>query len=255
MDVRSLRALLVGGLLALTSVTFAAAQTTARPPVGGCGSAPDAMIFYVAHGGDGACGPGCSDWIAAEGTVQFDTFKRLIAILDRQNGRKLPLVIHAFGQSNLNVAMSMGRILHDRGIDTMEGATDVAACAGKADTDCFALKRPGGPLDAALNLKNARCDIACVLMLAGGIHRSLHATTHVILTGMAIHNRMAPNVSDERRAGLTELYDSQFRAYLRDMGVDTGLLDIVDQNNAQQHATEVPVADWTRMHLVTSVTP
>ena len=58
-------------------------------------SSPDAMIFYVAHGAAGACGPGCADWIAAEGTVQWDTHKRLIAILDRQGGRKLPVVIHA----------------------------------------------------------------------------------------------------------------------------------------------------------------
>jgi hypothetical protein len=253
MDVRWLRAFLVGGLLVLASASVASAQTGARPPVGGFGSAPDAMIFYVAHGADGACGPGCSDWIAAEGTVQFDTFKRLIAILDRQNGRKLPLVIHAFGQANLNVAVSMGRILHDRGIDTADGTTEVAACAGKADADCFALKRPGGPLDATLNPKDARCDIACVLILSGGIHRTLHAGTRVILTDMAIRNRMAPNVSDERRAGLTELYDYQFRAYLREMGVDAALLDIVDQNSAQQHATEVPAADWTRLHLVTGV--
>ena len=79
------------------------------------------MIFYVAHGAPGACGPGCSDWIAAEGTVQWDTYKRLIAILDRQAGRKLPVVIHALGESNLNVATSLGRILRDRGIDTTAG--------------------------------------------------------------------------------------------------------------------------------------
>ena len=51
------------------------------------GSPPDAMIFYVAHGATGACGQGCADWIAAEGTVQWDTHKRLFAILDRQSGR------------------------------------------------------------------------------------------------------------------------------------------------------------------------
>jgi len=60
---------------------------SARPPIGDYGSPPDAMIFYVAHGAAGACGPGCADWIAAEGTVQWDTHKRLIAILDRQPPR------------------------------------------------------------------------------------------------------------------------------------------------------------------------
>jgi hypothetical protein len=36
------------------------------------------------------------------------------------------------------------------------------------------------------------------------------------------------------------------------MGVDTELLDIVDRNSEQRHATEVPQGDWARLHLVTS---
>ena len=120
----SIRAFLFGGLIAVITTGVAAGQTTTRPPVGGVGSPPDAMIFYVAHGAADACGPGCSDWIAAEGTVQFDTNRRLIAILDRQAGRKLPLVIHAWGRSNFNTATKMGRILRDRGIDATAGATE-----------------------------------------------------------------------------------------------------------------------------------
>jgi hypothetical protein len=250
MSVSLCRAFVIAALLAAT--TAASAQTTTRPPAGGVNSLPDAMIFFVAHGGDGACGPGCSDWIAAEGTVQWDTYKRLINILDRQNGKKLPLVIHAWGESNLNVAVGLGRILHERGIDTTEGTTEVAACAGKANTDCFALKRPGGPLDATLNTKDTRCDIACVLILAGGIHRTLPAGTRVILTGMEIRNRVAPNVSDEHRDSLTTIYGEQFRVYLREMGVNTELLDIVDGNNETHRAKEVPPADWARLHLVTT---
>jgi hypothetical protein len=250
-NMSALRALHFCGLIAILTTEVTMGQTTTRPPVGGVASLPDAMIFYVAHGPPGACGPGCSDWIAAEGTVQWDTHKRLIAILDRQAGRKLPLVIHSWGEANLNVAVSLGRILHDRGFDTTEGTTEVAACAGKSEADCFALKRPGGPLDAAINLSEPRCDIACVLILAGGVHRSLPAGTRMILSGMTIKNRLAPNVSEERREGLTALYGGQFRVYLREMGVDTELLDTVDSNAAQQHATEVPASDWTRLHIVT----
>jgi hypothetical protein len=248
----SLRTLLLGILIAVAASHAASAQTATRPPAGGVNSLPDAMIFYVAHGADGACGHGCSDWIAAEGTVQWDTYKRLINILDRQNGKKLPLVIHSWGESNLNVAVGLGRILHERGIDTTEGTTEVPACAGKVDADCFALKRSGGPLDAALHTKDTHCDIACVLILAGGIHRTLPPGTRVILTGMAIRNRVAPNVSDEHRDSLTTIYGEQFRVYLREMGIDTELLDIVDRNSEQRHATEVPQGDWTRLHLVTS---
>ena len=202
----SLRAAIFGALIGLISAGCAQAQDPHRPAVGGIGSPVDAMIFYVAHGADGACGKGCSEWIAAEGTVQWDTHKRLIAILDRQAGRKLPVIIHAWGDSNLNVAASLGRILRDHGIDTTAGTTEVEACHGKSETECFALKRPGGPLDAKVTLTDARCDLACVLTLAGGVHRTLPAGTKVILSGMSIRNRLAPNVSEERRQGLTALF-------------------------------------------------
>ncbi len=59
MAAASFRAILFG-LMALTAAGFAQAQAPQRPPVGGIGSPLDAMIFYVAHGADGACGPGCS---------------------------------------------------------------------------------------------------------------------------------------------------------------------------------------------------
>lgn len=244
------RAAAFGVLLSLVT-GLAPAQTPPRPPIGGFGSLPDAMIFYVAHGAPDACGQGCSDWIAAEGTVQWDTHKRLIAILDRNAGHKLPVVIHAWGESNLNVAASLGRILRDRGIDTTAGNTVVDACNGN-DTECFALKRPGGPLDARLNVTEQRCDFGCVLMLAGGVHRSLPRGTSVILGGMAIHNRLAPNVSDERREGLATLFGEQFRMYLRDMGVEQELLDIVDKNSQAHHQTEIPPSDWLRLRIVTA---
>jgi hypothetical protein len=251
----STRTAILGGVMGVVAAGFALAQVPERPPVGGIGSPPDAMIFYVAHGPAGACGQGCSEWIAAEGTVQWDTHKRLINILDRQAGRKLPVVIHSRGESNLNVATSLGRILRGRGIDTMAGPTDVEACHGRANAECFALKRPGGPLDARLNAPNdaAPCDLACVLMLAGGIHRSLPAGSSVILSGMSIHNRLAPNVSRDEREGASMRFGELFRIYLRDMGVETELLDIVDRNSEARPQTELPPAEWARLRIVTSL--
>jgi hypothetical protein len=251
----SIRAIIFGGLVNLVATGFAAAQTMQRPAIGDFGSPRDAMIFYVAHGAPGACGQGCSEWIAAEGTVQWDTYKRLLAILDRQAGRKLPVVIHSWGESNLNVATGMGRILRDRGIDTTEGTTEVQACDGKSEADCFALKRPGGPLDARMNLSQASCDLACVLVLAGGVHRRLPPGTRMILTGMAIRNRLAPNVSDEQRESLTARFGEQFRDYLRAMDVDTELLDIVERNSASRHQTELPPSEWARLRIVTTAPP
>jgi len=238
-----------GGLMLLAA--SAASAQAPRPAVGGIGSPPDAMIFYVAHGAADACGPGCSDWIAAEGTVQWDTHKRLFNILDRNAGRKLPVIIHVWGESNLNVAITLGRILRDRGIDTTVGTTEVAACSGKSEADCFALKRPGGPIEASIKWPDARCDFTCVLMLAGGVHRSLPAGTRVVLTGMFLRNRMAPTVSQEARDTLPDRFGEQFRKYLRDMGVETELLDIVDRQGESRRGVEMPPSEWARLHIVT----
>src|ERR1700682_6393725 len=84
----SVRAIISGGLVTFVAAGLAPAQTPQRPPVGGFGSPPDAMIFYVARGAADVCGQGCSEWIAAEGTVHWDTHKRLLAILVRPGGGK-----------------------------------------------------------------------------------------------------------------------------------------------------------------------
>jgi hypothetical protein len=244
-----IRTIIVSGVLAL--VATIAAQAQQRPPIGLYGSPPDAMIFYVAHGPADSCGPGCSDWIAAEGAVQWDSYKRLIAILDRQAGRKLPVVIHSWGVSNLKVASSLGRILRDRGLDATAGTTDVAACAGKPEAECFTLKRPGGPLDAKLSVSDLICDFACVLALAGGVHRSLPQGVKVVLGGRGIRNRFAPNVSTEQRESLTEYFGEQHRKYLNEMGIAPDLIDIVDRIGEGGRPVVIPPADWARLHIVT----
>jgi hypothetical protein len=195
-------------------------------------------------------GPAAPPGIAAEGTVQWDTDKRLFNILDRNPGRRLPVVIRVGGASNLSVATSLGRILRDRGIDTTVGTTEVEVCKGKSDAECFALKRTGGPLQAKMKALEAPCDLTCVLMLAGGVHRSLPAGTRMVLAGMVLRNRMAPNVSQEARDALPARYGEQFRRYLREMGVGTDLLDIVEAQDDPRRAIEVPPAEWARLHIV-----
>jgi hypothetical protein len=74
----------------------------------------------------------------------------------------------------------------------------------------------------------------------------------MILSGMFIRNRLAPNVSEERREGLTALYGEQFRRYLRDMGVEPELLDIVDGNSETRRQIEMPPSEWVRLRIVTA---
>src|SRR5579863_5912431 len=108
-----IRALVV---IATSLATLARSEEMARPPVGGVTSLPGAMIFYLAHGPEGACGPNCSQWIAAEGVVEWDTHKRLLAFLDRFGKGKAPVILNVWGEGNLNVATALGKIIRDRGL-------------------------------------------------------------------------------------------------------------------------------------------
>jgi hypothetical protein len=244
-----LRAIVIAAFAGL-AVANASAQEAARPPVGGVGSLPDAMIFYVAHGEIGACGPGCSDWIAAEGAVYWDTHKRLLAILDRIAGRKLPLVIDSRGEGNLNVAVSLGRILREHGMAATAGPTRVLACASEAAAACFAQKRAGGPLEARVDFSKAVCDFTCILILAGGVERSLAGGTRVLLSSVHIGNRLGLNVSSERREGLTTRFGEQFRNYLLHMGVDPHVMDTVEDIPERAKPVMLPPAEWSRLHIV-----
>jgi hypothetical protein len=156
-----------------------------------------------AHGPGGTCGQNCSEWTAAEGRVHWDTHKRLLALLDRVGGRKPPVFIRISGEGHdLNVATAIGRIIRERGLDVGVGSTLAEPCADATEAACFALKRAGGPLEAKIDSSAVRCDVPCLLILAGGVRRSLPAAAKVIVGGMRIGNRPGLNISEERREGL-----------------------------------------------------
>jgi hypothetical protein len=77
----------------------------------------------------------------------------------------------------------------------------------------------------------------------------------VILSGMAIHNRLAPNVSRDEREGASTRFGELFRIYLHDMGVETELLDIVDRNSEARRQTELRPPEWMRLRIVTEMSP
>ena len=92
-------------------------------------SMPDALLVYVARGPAGACGEKCEEWLAVEGTVDWDGPQRLIAALDRLGTRKLPVVLNFRGPATFHAAMSIGKLLRERGFDATVGQTLVEECA------------------------------------------------------------------------------------------------------------------------------
>jgi hypothetical protein len=242
-------------VMAILLTPAARSQDAARPPVGGVISPPDAMIFYRARGAERVCGPDCPEWIAAEGVVEWDTFKRLFAFAARLGERKAPVVLNVWGESDLKVAMSLGKIIRDRGLDVSAGKTVVAGCADAAAAACMALKRSGKSLDAAIDVSSVECDIVCVLILAGGVHRTLPADAKVIIGSTHVRDRLAPNVSEQQQKGAQAFYDDQCRIYLKQMGVATDVVDIIDRNVASGRTTQILRAGWLQLGIVTGPAP
>jgi hypothetical protein len=222
----------------------------ARPAVGGIASLPDAALIYLAQGAPGACGDNCSNWLAAEGTIHWDGHTRFTAALDRFADRKRPIFLNVRGQSDLNAAMSIGRLLRERGYDVGIGQTIADQCRGLNDSDCVALKRSGVSLPASLS-SIGTCDVACVLILAGGVRRTLPEDTTILIQSTKIANRLGLNVSDEHRDGVHAHFHEQSKLYFAQMGVDPVLADMIDANFGTARSTRLLRADVVRLRIVT----
>lgn len=239
-------------MLAIVGTKTALGQTKpggeARPAVGGVVSLPDTVLIYPAEGALGACGENCSHWLAAEGTVYWDAPTRFIAGLDRSSD-KIPVLLNVRGQSDLRAAMSVGRLLRERGYDVGVGRTTLDRCRGLNDSECVALKRSGVSLPATLS-SIAICDLACVLILAGGVRRTLPQDTRIVIQNTRIRNRLGLNVSAEAREGRHAYFRDQYRLYFEQMGVDARLADMIEANYETTHNTQLSFADAVRLRIV-----
>lgn len=225
------------------------AQGTASS-TGGAASLPGALMVYVARGPAGACGEKCEEWLAVEGILDGQAPRRVIAALDRLGARKLPVVLDFREHSNLRSAMSIGKILRERGFDTTVGETVVEGCRDPLQPECSALKRAGNPVKARL-IPIRVCDIACLLSLAGGVRRTLPDTTTVIISGMFVPNRIGLAAAAPFREGRHAQYRDLFRAHLTQMGIDPRVADIMDKNYDPPRATELSHDEIVRLRIVT----
>src|SRR5262245_17950860 len=144
----------------------AAPQTKSTPAEIAAAMAKDPMLFYLAKGEADACGPGCSEWIAAEGHIDMGAPYRLRTLLAGLGKRKLPIFFHSPGGLSAQ-GMEIGRLLRQREMTTGVAMTVPAGCAAASEESCRALKRSGKPLAADLSSLGT-CNSACVTALIGG---------------------------------------------------------------------------------------
>ena len=85
------------------------------------------LILFVAKGAANACGPGCSEWIAAEGLFDFDAPQRLRDFLTTLPRRDLPVFFNSDG-GKVKSGMEIGRLLRDHRMTVGIGRTVPDGC-------------------------------------------------------------------------------------------------------------------------------
>ncbi len=181
--------------------------------------------FHLAHGEAGACGPGCDEWIAAEGKIDAHAADRLRQLLKKLQDRRPPIFFHSPGGS-VNGSLELGRLIHEKKFETSVGHTVPLGCdSDKPGSSCSA-QISGTPVQSEISQFVSECNSGCVYALIGG-------STHLVppWVKLGIHDAgFDPDVKLPRGAvpalGIVEAH-RRTRAYLRDMGTDPALFSTI----------------------------
>ena len=223
-------------LMLLPIAGFAAAQSD-RTGVAKAkkDSTPPPIVFYLAKGEADACGPGCNEWIAAEGQIDAGAAQRLSSILTRVGRRKLPIFFHSPGGIG-SAALTMGRMLRAREMTAGVSQTIPAACQGVSEQVCRSLKQSGQVLQSSLR-SFSTCSSACVFALIGAKVRQVPPGSRLgVHAGKVLPYRMDGSridLSDKQvalnqRIRLEEI-NAQMRRYVQEMKIDARMFDLLSK--------------------------
>ena len=182
------------------------------------------MIFFVAKGAPNACGAGCREWIAAEGTIDPDAAQRFRDFLAALPRRDLPVFLNSTGGS-AGQSAGLGKILREHRMTAGVGRTIPEGCGNTVPVDdaCRRVMQSKREHTARLLTSGARCLSACVYAIVGASVRQvardaqlgIHSVRIVPLPGRS-PTLPAPKVDDIHQL---------LKRYLVEMGVDPALID------------------------------
>jgi hypothetical protein len=179
------------------------------------------MMFFVAKGGPNACGPGCSEWIAAEGMIDPDAAQRFRDFLATLPRRDLPVFLNSIG-GIAGQGIVLGAMLREHRMTVGVGRTIPEGCrqAAASDDACRSVVRAKREHRARLATEGARCISACVYALVGGSVRQVARDAQI-----GIHSvRLPRSPSREWMPGVDDVHNL-LKRYMVEMGVDPGLTD------------------------------
>jgi hypothetical protein len=173
--VRNLAAMIALRLLAFAAAVLACGEVAARtggPAAPGTVVQRSPLVVFVARGAADACGPGCSEWIAAEGFFDTGAAQRFRDVVTALGDRALPVFFNSRG-GLVTPAMAVAEILRQRRMTAGVARTIPQGCAdaGLADAACRGLVQP--QVAARLRLEDAGCHSACIYAMIGATTRRL----------------------------------------------------------------------------------
>jgi len=207
--------LVLAGTAAALALTLGSHGAPAQPN-------PEPMIFFVAKGERNVCGPGCSEWIAAEGMFDGpEVERRFRSLLDTLKGRNLPIVFNSLG-GVIGEALVLGRILRERRMAASVGESYPEGCKARiaADESCRRIMQANHELKAQLRTTGAVCYSACVYALLGASARHVPADARV-----GIHASTPTAVSSRPGSLTAEQLHNNRKRYIQEMGANPGLQD------------------------------
>ena len=201
------------------------------------------IVFYVAKGDPNACGRGCGEWIAAEGTIDENAPRRLRDLLNRLGQRKLPIFFHSPGGS-VGAGLTIGRLMRERRMTAGVGRTIPRGCdpLQEHEAACDTLKRTGRELLSELRTARTLCNSSCVYALIGAAVREVGAGARIGVHEIAVSRydeRGLPVPLDRKTLSqdqLTQLQAAEVRLarYIEEMGIDKALFEAAAQIGREQ---------------------
>jgi hypothetical protein len=179
------------------------------------------MMFFVAKGGPNACGPGCSEWIAAEGMIDPDAAQRFRDFMGTLARRDLPVFLNSLG-GIAGQGIVLGAMLREHRMTVGVGRTIPEGCrqAAASDDACRSVVQGKREQRARLATEGARCISACVYALVGGSVRQVARDAQI-----GIHSvRLPRSPPREWVPGVNDVHNL-LKRYMVEMGVDPGLTD------------------------------
>jgi hypothetical protein len=191
------------------------------------------LIFFVAKGEPNACGPHCSEWIAAEGNIDTDAAKRFREFLDQPARRNLPVFFNSLGGSTNQAAM-IGRILRQYRMTAGVARTIPQGCRAAVSMDdaCRRIAQSTSEHKARLVTSGARCASGCVYAILGASVRQVNKAAE-----LGIHSVRYLWVSRGPATSAPptiEVAHEGLRNYAVEMGTDPSLIDAAAKVSADR---------------------